>query len=69
MFCLLSIISLIFQFFVHAKVYATADNSMTTVMQHNSRVNQADFVGTEGKMVSVCEDKALRMFNAKGEMV
>jgi hypothetical protein len=50
-------------------VYATSDNSVTAVLQHNSRVNQADFLGSEGAIVSVCEDKALRMFNAKGQMV
>lgn len=50
-------------------MYATADNSSLAVLQHESRVNQADFVGTEGNIVSVSEDKALRVFNSQGEMV
>lgn len=50
-------------------MYDTSDNSVITVIRHNARVNQADFVGSEGRIVSVCEDKALRMFNAQGHMV
>lgn len=50
-------------------MYATADNSSIAVIQHETRVNQADFLGTEGQIITVCEDKALRLFNAKGEMV
>ena len=32
-------------------------------------MNQADFFGSKGQMISVSEDKALRLFNAEGEMV
>jgi hypothetical protein len=52
-----------------SQVYATADNSSHAVIQHETRVNKADFVGSEGNLVSVAEDKALRMFNPQGEMV
>lgn len=49
------------------EVYATNDNTISANIEHAMRINQADFIGESGLVVTICEDKMLRLFNSGGQ--